>query len=128
MSMTNNARLTQYIKSEMQKRNLSQREAAERSKINHTTLTAIFGNKNVPTPFTLRALADGLGLDYEEILRRAGILQPMPRPDSEAEARLRQLARLYRELDERDQRAILAITDQLLQSSREREKREREKK
>ena len=115
VSMTNNARLTEYLRHEIKARNLSQREAAERCRVAHTTFTSIYNNRASPTPYTLRAIADGLGLDYELMLQLAGYVDAPPAGEDSRFSRVRHV---YEQLDEQRRRELSVIADALLAAQR----------
>ncbi|MDY0410126.1 helix-turn-helix domain-containing protein [Virgibacillus soli] len=70
----------EYVRNSRQRKNLSLREAARRAGISHPYLSQLETGKNTkPTPEVIKKIADGLELNYIELLEIAGYLEEAER-------------------------------------------------
>lgn len=66
----------EYVRNSREEQNLSLREAARRAGISHPYLSQLETGKNTkPTPEVIKKIADGLKLNYIELLEIAGYLE-----------------------------------------------------
>lgn len=71
--------IADYITDLLAKHNLSQREGSMKAGLAPETLSKIIGRRSsIPRPETLRAIADGLGGDFETMMILAGHLEEPP--------------------------------------------------
>lgn len=67
-----------YIADLRNEKRMSQRELAEKSGISNTEISRIeAGKRSNPTPATLKALSDALGIEYRDMMKMAGYLEEM---------------------------------------------------
>ena len=65
-----------YIKELRTSRDLSQRDVAELSKVSNTEISRIeSGERKMPTPKILKAIAPHLGTSYENLMSKAGYIE-----------------------------------------------------
>lgn len=65
-----------YIKALRDKKNLSQRDIAELSKVSNTEISRIeSGERKKPSPKILKAIAPHLGTSYEGLMSKAGYIE-----------------------------------------------------
>lgn len=97
-----NTALGEWIKSKRAAQGMNQRELADRAKLSRSYLCDIErGRGTKPSVDTLDSIASALGADRIELLRVAGILEPLR--DPEENSRERRLIAVYRGLNERNQ-------------------------
>lgn len=66
-----------YIRSLRKEKGLTLRETAKRAEVSHPYLSQLENGKNEnPTPQIIKKLAKGLNTSYEQLLEKAGHLQP----------------------------------------------------
>lgn len=66
----------EYIKSLRTANGLSQRELAEKAGISNAEISRIeTGERKKPSPLTLKAMYEYLGVPYEELLQKAGYIE-----------------------------------------------------
>lgn len=102
-----------YLAGVIAERRLSLREVAERTGVSHATLSQVINGKTIPSPPTLKLIADGLGLDYINLMRLAGHLPLTERDYNDAAL---ELARIYASLpadaQETIRRLLLVLREQ----------------
>lgn len=100
--------LGEWIKSSRTAQGMSQRELADRAGLSRSYLCDIErGRGTKPSVESLDGIASALGVDRTELLRVAGILEPVLEP--EESARERKLIAVYRGLSERNRQALEAF-------------------
>ena len=72
-------KLSSWLQSELQKRQLTQNQAAVYAGVGQATVSDILNRGHIPRVETLFRLADFFGTPREEALRAAGYLPPAPR-------------------------------------------------
>ena len=91
--------LSTWLREELDKRGWSIREIARRAGLVHGTVVGILNGRH-PGIETCRGIARALGVPTEEVLRRAGLLPPLP-PRDEYIIELEHLARHLNTFDRR---------------------------
>lgn len=105
--------LGDWIKSRRAAQGINQRELADRAGLSRSYLCDIErGRGTKPSVDSLDSIANALGADRTELLRVAGILEPLR--DPEENSRERKLIAVYRGLNERNQLALEAFARFLL--------------
>lgn len=74
--MSGNPKFTEWLLSEMEKREWSQSYLADRLGLTRAAISNIVNNVNMPSNDTCEKLAQVLRLPVEEVYRRAGLLPP----------------------------------------------------
>lgn len=65
--------LGQFITEQRTAKNLSVRKLADLAHVSHTEIHRLeTGERKHPSPFTLRSIANALGIDFDEIMQIAG--------------------------------------------------------
>lgn len=108
-----NANLGEWVKSRRLAQGINQRELADRAGLSRSYLCDIErGRGTKPSVDTLDSISNALGADRLELLRVAGILEPLRAP--EESSRERRLVSIYRGLNERNQAALESFARFLL--------------
>jgi transcriptional regulator with XRE-family HTH domain len=68
--------ITALINTEIDRRDWSLRQVAEKAHVSHTTIVELANGSRSPTLKTCRALASAFNLPVEEVIRMAGLLDP----------------------------------------------------
>jgi transcriptional regulator with XRE-family HTH domain len=102
-----------WIKTRRAAQGINQRELADRAGLSRSYLCDIErGRGTKPSLDTLDSISNALGADRTELLRVAGILDPLREP--EENSRERKLIAVYRGLNERNQLALESFARFLL--------------
>ncbi|WP_233882552.1 helix-turn-helix domain-containing protein [Brevibacillus laterosporus] len=65
-----------YLKNIRESRSLSVRELAKRSDVSHSHISQIeTGQRGIPKPDTIKKLADGLNIPFDELMQYAGYIE-----------------------------------------------------
>src|SRR5688572_23989456 len=97
-----------WIKATRTAQGVSQRELADKAGLSRSYLCDIeHGRSNKPSFDCLDGIAAALGADRTELLRVAGILEPVREP--EENARERKFLGVYRNLNDHNRRAVEAL-------------------
>jgi transcriptional regulator with XRE-family HTH domain len=108
-----NSALGDWIKARRAAQGINQRELADRAGLSRSYLCDIErGRGTKPSVETLDSISSALGADRMELLRLAGILDPLR--DPEENSRERKLIGVYRGLNERNQLALESFARFLL--------------
>jgi transcriptional regulator with XRE-family HTH domain len=108
-----NSALGDWIKSRRASLGINQRELADRAGLSRSYLCDIErGRGTKPSVETLDSISGALGADRIDLLRVAGILEPLR--DPEENSRERKLIGVYRGLNERNQLALESFARFLL--------------
>jgi transcriptional regulator with XRE-family HTH domain len=109
-------RLGEYIKTERRFRQLSQRQLADMANLSDTYMSQLERGLHEPSIRVLRALATSLGLDPEDLIRRAASVGDDPDTKSESlstEAAIRRDERLT----DAQKRGLLSVLHSYLDDS-----------
>jgi transcriptional regulator with XRE-family HTH domain len=105
--------LGEWIKARRAAQGINQRELADRAGLSRSYLCDIErGRGTKPSVDTLDSISSALGADRTDLLRVAGILEPLR--DPEENSRERKLIAVYRGLNERNQLALESFARFLL--------------
>ncbi len=96
---------SEWIESELKRRDWNASELAKRADINSGTLSNILSRTRRPGPDICRAIARALNYSPEVVFRQAGLLPPTPEPDLEVE----EVTHLFEQLAADDRKRILKI-------------------
>ena len=96
--------MTSWLASEIKRRGWSIRELARRAGVSHTTAADVLSKQRDPTADFCLGIARALNMPPEEVLRRAGILPPLPAPEDET---FRQILEYVKRMDVEDRQAVL---------------------
>jgi transcriptional regulator with XRE-family HTH domain len=80
-SVGQNAYFSQWLQSEMDKRDWSQSDCARAADLNRAVINKLLNGKCRPQPATLMAIARALRIPVETAYRAAGLLPPSPNAD-----------------------------------------------
>ena len=89
---------TDWLYEELQKRNLSMRQASLKAGLSHTMVSDVLSEKITVTPNFCLAIAKVLNLPGERVLRRAGLLPPAP-GDTNGDMTLKELWSILQTMD-----------------------------
>ena len=70
-----------WLRETLREKRISQAELARRIGVTAAQISHLILGERGTTPETLRLIADALNMPYEEVLRIAGILPPIPKKD-----------------------------------------------
>lgn len=101
--------LVRFVDAERSRLGLSERELAQRSGLDHSTVNRVLAMARAPSLETLQKLARGLGLDFYDFILAAAGYQDMGTSE---------LLRAYRELDPSFQVMVLTFARQLAETQR----------
>ena len=108
--MVNLSEVGQFIKRELERRNLSQANLAEKAGVTQSTVSRIATGARIPSAVSCVLIAKALDLTPGLLLGKAGIL-----PEDEERTRYKsECDYKFSKLNERDQRIIIRMMDFLL--------------
>ena len=93
-----------WVKGELIRRGWSQNTLIRRSGLSNPSVSNVITGKRKPGRYWCESVAHAFGMHPEVVLRRAGILGPLP----EADMRRLQLRYIFDQLNENDQQSLLA--------------------
>jgi transcriptional regulator with XRE-family HTH domain len=76
-------KFNEWLIDELKKRGWSMREAARHGPVSHTSIAQVINEERDPTLEFCMAMAEALDYSREYILRKAGILDPLPDKESD---------------------------------------------
>lgn len=107
-----------WLSEEIQKRGLTQKELAEKSNVHPSVINSIIMGTRNPSIGSCTAIAKGLNLPIETVLRYAGIL-PVKSDDDPLLDHLKTLAQL---LDDDEKQILIDLAESLYERQVEKEK------
>ena len=119
VTMTDN--LVDWLNEEIGERGWTIRELARRASLSHVTISNVLNGNQRPGLNFCKGIAQALRISTEEVLRRAGHLNPEP-PET---AKISDLIREFSALSEEGQDYIILFTKAVLEEEREKRRQER---
>ena len=105
--------LGRWLASELDAHDWTQSEFGHRCGTSHVTISRIINGTRGASGAMLIAIASALDLPHKIVFHRAGLLPPQPPTDD----RFDELAEVYRKLDGRHRKMLLAIAKTILEST-----------
>ena len=116
--------LITWLASELKTRGWSHRELARRAGLSQTAVSTVLSSQRQPGWEFCSAVARALGEVPERVLRRAGLLPPLPAPENDAT--LRDLVAYAKQLSAEERLMVLEYTRWRFQQEQARKKNEQE--
>jgi transcriptional regulator with XRE-family HTH domain len=118
-SVGQNTVFSEWLQSEMDKRDWSQSDCARAADLNRAVINKLLNGKCKPQPSTLEAIARAFKIPVEAAYRAAGLLPPSTEPDDAME----QLVYIFKNIQSPQRRSTAIMLLKALVTEEENERR-----